>query len=514
MRSSAISTLHNALLARLFIELPRARIDGLLASFPKLIGSNHQHTFVDADTVRYVYKPLDDLFLVLITNKQSNILQDIETLQLFSRVISEYCRTIDEREVSKNAFALLSVFDEVISAGGFSEDVSLAQIKSITEMESHEERIQAEIELRKEKDAKDELKRKARAMELQKREMQKKGYSSSTSNSGGFGGNFGSNSGGFNKPASSYEPTSTNEDRTQYTQKSVPSPSLGRGMQLSKKPKESALFEQLKTDEGLSDLLEKSTLGVNPTSNVASVPRDGIHLALEEKLVVTANRDGGLQNMEIKGKLTLTVSDPAKGLIKIAMKNPQDANIQFQTHPQIDKKLFADTNVLGMKDAGRPFPTKQALGIVKWRYVTKDETKMPIAINCWPSPSGNGTCDVNVEYELQNVDMELRDVVISIPYPGVTPPTVNDVEGHYQIDRQRRTIEWQLPIIDATNKEGLLEFSVASEDIGGFYPITAMFSSGSLYLNVEIEKITRIGEEMEEKYSIERELSVEEYTVR
>lgn len=38
-------------------------------------------------------------------------------------------------------------------------------------------------------------------------------------------------------------------------------------------------------------------------------------------------------------------------------------------------------------------------------------------VTCWPSPAGNGTCDVNVEYELENVDLELRDVVISIPLP-------------------------------------------------------------------------------------------------
>ncbi|KAJ3052217.1 Coatomer subunit delta, partial [Rhizoclosmatium hyalinum] len=36
--------------------MPRARIEGLLASFPKLIGSSDQHTFVETDAVRYVYQ--------------------------------------------------------------------------------------------------------------------------------------------------------------------------------------------------------------------------------------------------------------------------------------------------------------------------------------------------------------------------------------------------------------------------------------------------------------------------
>lgn len=38
------------------------------------------------------------------------------------------------------------------------------------------------------------------------------------------------------------------------------------------------------------------------------------------------------------------------------------------------------------------------------------------AVNCWPSESGN-SCDVNIEYELQEESLELNDVVISIPLP-------------------------------------------------------------------------------------------------
>ena len=45
---------------------------------------------------------------------------------------------------------------------------------------------------------------------------------------------------------------------------------------------------------------------------------------------------------------------------------------------------------------------------------------MECAVNCWPTPSNDGTCDVNIEYELENEGVVLHDVVISIPLPYVT----------------------------------------------------------------------------------------------
>ena len=77
-----------ALVSRQFVDISRSRIEGLLAAFPKLVGTGKQHTYVETENVRYVYQNIEALYLLVITNKQSNILDDLETLRLLSKLVS------------------------------------------------------------------------------------------------------------------------------------------------------------------------------------------------------------------------------------------------------------------------------------------------------------------------------------------------------------------------------------------------------------------------------------------
>lgn len=50
-----------------------------------------QCTHVETDAIRYVYVPIEQLFLVLITTKNSNIIEDLEVLQQLNQVVVACC---------------------------------------------------------------------------------------------------------------------------------------------------------------------------------------------------------------------------------------------------------------------------------------------------------------------------------------------------------------------------------------------------------------------------------------
>lgn len=95
---------------------------------------------------------------------------------------------MDEKDIVENAFNLIFAFDEIVALG-YRESVNLAQIKTFVEMDSHEEKIFQAVRETQEKEAKQKMREKAKELQRQRMESQKKGIP--------MGRNFGSSSDSF-----------------------------------------------------------------------------------------------------------------------------------------------------------------------------------------------------------------------------------------------------------------------------------------------------------------------------
>eukprot|EP00879_Flechtneria_rotunda_P002502 GHRR01002700.1.p5 GENE.GHRR01002700.1~~GHRR01002700.1.p5 ORF type:complete len:129 (-),score=36.89 GHRR01002700.1:2253-2639(-) len=77
-------------------------------------------------------------------------------------------------------------------------------------------------------------------------------------------------------------------------------------------------------------------------------------------------------------------------------------------------------------------PAGSELGVLKWRFQGRDESLVPLLINCWPSASGSDSY-VNIEYE-SGVDYDLQHVAIAVPVPHLShAPVVNQVSCRWHV---------------------------------------------------------------------------------
>eukprot|EP00911_Craspedida_sp_UC1_P000282 UC1_evm1s216 len=491
-----------AVVSRQFMEVSRSRVEGLLAAFPKLKAADEQHTFIETENVRYVYRPMESLFFVLITTKNSNILEDLETLRLFTRVVPEYCKVMTEYEVSRNAFELIFAFDEIVSLG-YRESVDLRQIRTITEMDSHDENIARMLKKSKERDAKEEAKRRAKQLSRERRERER-GFGGGGSGGGGMGGRGmgggmgggGGVGGGISMGAPAY--TAPPPARAPAKKKS--------GMKLGSKGGKNKDFVSALRAEGQEvSAVEDMALGSSasksmsasagtsiPSSATSAVgvassgPTEALHVTVEERLTLAKERDGGVESFECKGTMTVLAREAASARVAVAVDRSQaPSGVSFNTHPNVDKKAWKQ-GVIRLKNTDKPFPLNTAVGVLKWRLASTEEGDVPLMIACWPNDNGDGSCNVSLEYELQVDHLELRDVTITVPLPSGAHPVVEDAgDGSYAHDKRRGVLDWVIPLVDSDNADGSLEFRVDTSDTNDFFPVLASWSAPMTMCRVE-----------------------------
>ena len=234
--------------------------------------------------------------------------------------------------------------------------------------------------------------------------------------------------------------------------------------------------------------------------SLPSVKAEKVHAKLEEKITLTAGRDGGLRSLEVLGMLTIRIADEASWMIKLGFEGPTNKGFKLQPHPNIDEELLKTRAQIALKNPSKPFRTNTDVGVLKWRFSSQDESFIPLSIDCWPSDNGQGGCDVYIDYKLVQDQLELQDVIFAVPIAhGAGAPVVSECVGNYSYEKLGCLL-WQLPVIDASNKSGRMVFSCHGRP-DDFFPIRVSFYSKKTYSGIQVKALESAMPSVSDKHS-------------
>ncbi|KAH9261418.1 hypothetical protein BASA81_000062 [Batrachochytrium salamandrivorans] len=536
--SAAITTRSGkVVLSRQFVEISRMRVEALLSGFPKLLSpSKLQQQYIDADTVRYLFQPMESLFILLITTKNSNIVEDLDTLRLLAKVVVDACAqqqqqnygqdgsaSLGEDVVLDCAFEIVAALDEVISCGYREPNLTLALIRANLEMNSHEEKLSQMIRQTKETDAKQEMKRKAAAIHATKegggKPMDGFGsnpYSGPSSSMGG--GSMGMGGGSMGSRSDLTEPLSSPTAAAPTAK-----PTIGKqGMKLVKKQRD--VSEALFQEDGMEEEPQPITLGTSQQVAQPISNKDPVFCLVSEQVSCTIQQDGRVSSFQVQGQVSL-ISRVAEQpfAVQLAPRALAEKLYSFKPHPQVDKQKLEKQNVLCLKQQDRSLPVNTPFGALKYYFNAPSSGKLdvehiPLSLTVWPeSGGGNGLMNVNLEYEL-HCEVDLVNVTICIPLGGSQeqPEVRNCSIGTHRHNSKRHQLEWTIDLIspsDEDSRTGSFEFNLGRSEPSAFFPTVISFTSAQSLASVGVEQVVDLRNNQPIRFGSEVQVTTDAYEV-
>lgn len=532
-------------MSRQYVEISRGRIEGLITAFNRLIvdilknDTERQDTTIETESVRYLYQILDNITIVIITSKGSNVLEDLSTLNICAKVVGAYCRGgMQERDIVTNFIDIVFAFDQIVTPFGYKDNnhLTLGQIKSIVEMDSHDEKLAELNEEAKMRAAKSLARQKAAEFKEARDRAMKAGIagrSISSADIAPYPSSAGIPAASQAVPAapvpSAAAPAPSGPVSYSYNAPVAGGAQPGRptGLVLGMKKPQNSLLSKIAEEEQLHNniLTSPTTAPLDQVGGASgSGPQikeneqsetqiDDLHIIINEGVSISALSDGSIQSLEVKGDLSVLASTPSAASALIAVEG-QDPAYQWKAHPQIDKARWASEGVLVGR---RPFPVGSPIAVLKWHVAAAgagvNESDVPLGVSCWPSPAPEGGMTVSLEYDMREGVRELDNVVVEIPC-GNGVARIDQVDGE---DAQivEGVIVWRIGKVTAQNASGSIEFEVPQiNDTKELFPVNVRFDAVVPFSGIRMAGARMSADDdTEVRYSQQINAKVVKYTI-
>jgi hypothetical protein len=509
------------LLARQFGDISRLRVEGLIGALHKLMPSkldpsSATHTTLETDAVRYLYRPLNELWISLITTKRSNVVSDIATLEFLSKLVvaaaeCKHVSEVDSSLITSKAFEIIFALDEAISLGHV-ERVNLQEVNNILAMHS-----QAEIDTDNKTKAKEKqarlvaLKRSHEIVEAQRAAI----VAASPHTLAGVANRvinivapttmlvIQNNAPSPEAPkvtalpASLATPKVTKEPAKPPSSPPVVSASSSAGgMKLSnKKQKADDAISQVLRDEGI----KVTTIPRGSTTVMKEEQLAPYIVTMTEKISAEINSAGDVRTFEVTGYLSLRCIDPSGGGAPVMQIKPT-RGVAFKCAPLVDRAEFTKDLTIRVDEA-RARDFENEVKLVTWRV---SGVSPPLKVFTWPEKDN---VIVELQYEGPRQELTLDNVMVIIPTGDAGRPNVTAASaGKFKNNTSEGTLSWRVDDVGADMSGGALTLTKSDIDVNALYPMKVRCRTLQLYSGINLSILEGAAEivtgTFEENYKI------------
>ncbi|OHS92878.1 hypothetical protein TRFO_12253 [Tritrichomonas foetus] len=474
-------------LARQFTHENRNHIEGQLGAFQKLVQFSG-HSYIDTEKVRFVFQEINELYIILVVSKDSNLVSDLEALSLLVDVTRNMAGDFSEEKIIKKSLDLIFAYDECIF-DGFKQNFTAANIIHFLKMDSAEEAEANRIRAEKEALAAAYMKKKA--MEFEENRIHQKSslipsfVQNSISNT--------MNNAFNNTPTTSIPQQGGYNSGTQvfneeenYSRPRASKPARS-GMSLTRSAGSKTRAQQVMAEEGLEAPPPKAE---SSNTNVVSSPvkSNDFVITIHEKFTATLSRLDAVREVGVEGRLMASYNRKLNAIIQIDS-NALPANYRYKVMQQPRGKLWNDRKMLVYDNTGEKYGPGTDVTLLCWRMTSTNRDDLPINVSCWVQQSRNGStfsCDVELVKDGFSTDtLEITIPVIDaslLRNINITQCSSGNVETH----ERELYLKWVLDPLDDSNSKAELEFSTQSCEDDAFYPVSIAFMAPTTICDVEV----------------------------
>lgn len=466
---SIVSKTGQILLSRQYTHESRSYTDGILSAFPQLV-VNAANNYIETETTRFVYQEIDSVFIVLLVSKDSNIIEDLETLKL----LVELTRLSLPITTNTNMIDLILFYDEVVF-DGLRRKISFQDVHIASKMVS---RAEEQYNLMLEQKIEEERKRRAKLAET----------ISSTSSASV------TNAPSIDKDNPmmyNYEYTEAENQRNAIKANIISSQAKGSGMILGKnvnsvKNKAKMVFEEIGLSVSETAVDEKNATEITGNFNIF----------INERFSATLSHDNMNKSVLCEGRLFCKAFSDLSAIIKVKL----GGNEGFQTRPlqQPDRKLFLSEKKLIYDNTTGSYVSGTDVPLFGWKKSSSSDKDLPFSFSIWTNKTNDSvsfTCDISLSKD----NIVFDDLCLDIPLGQKYEAKVERADGEHSITLVPSVgyiLRWKTPQISSETPDASIEFVVEDIQEEDLFPINVSFNTQTLLFDIDIESVcTKNGSE-------------------